>query len=83
MDIARLVGQLSLPIIIVIVAILMRLTKRNRPLAPKNYVVVYLVYIAIIWINALIPLQNKIAVSVISGIILCGGYLIDKKLKKD
>ncbi|MGX4758520.1 hypothetical protein [Acinetobacter baumannii] len=83
MDIARLIGELSLPIIIVIVAILMRLTRRNRPLAPKNYIVVYVVYIAIIWVNALIPLQNKIAVSLISAFILWGGYLIDKKLKKE
>ncbi|MDV7375794.1 hypothetical protein [Acinetobacter baumannii] len=82
MDIARLIGELSLPIIIVIVAILMRLTRRNRPLAPKNYIVVYVVYIAIIWVNALIPLQNKIAVSIISAFILWCGYLIDKKLKK-
>ncbi|WP_227061844.1 hypothetical protein [Acinetobacter pittii] len=83
MDIGRLIGELSLPIIVVIVAILMRLARRNRPLAPKNYIVVYVVYIAIIWINALIPLQNKIAVSVIATLILWGGYSIDKKLKKD
>lgn len=81
-DVWRFIGRLSLPILIVIVAIVMRLFKRSKPLAIKHYIWVYIAYIAIVGINALIPTGDKIALFIVAAIILAAGYLIEKALLK-
>lgn len=82
MDIGYLIGVLILPIAIVIVAIVMRLTSRNRPLKPKHYLIVGIVYALLIGINALMPMSEKITIVLLAAIILFAGYCVDKKLSK-
>lgn len=81
MDIGYLVGLLLLPIVIVIVAIAMRLFNRRRPVKPKHYIIIYVVYTVLIGINMLIPMGEKAMAFVLAAIILGGGYFIDKTLK--
>ena len=80
MDIGYFIGVLFLPIIVAIVAIIMRLTNRKRPLKPKHYLVIGVVYAAIISINKLIPLNEKVIIITLAAIIFATGYLVDKKL---
>lgn len=83
MDIWRIVGQLSVLVIAVFIIILMRLINKSRPLNTTTYLVTYLLYVGLIWINVLIPLWNKILVTVVAIIILGIGYTIEKKLKRN
>ena len=80
MDIGYIVGVLILPIVVVMVAIIMRLINRKRPLKPKHYLVIAGVYAVIIGINMLMPIGEKVMIIVLAAIILTAGYWVDKKL---
>lgn len=73
MDIGYIVGVLILPIVVVMVAIIMRLINRKRPLKPKHYFVIGCVYAVIIGINMLMPIGEKVMIIVLAAIILTAG----------
>ena len=82
MDITYYIGLLILPIVISIVAIGMRLSKRNRPISTKSYIIVYIIFIILIGINSTMAVETKITAFILAAIILGIGYLVDRKLQK-
>lgn len=80
-DVWYLIGTLTLPIVVAVVAILMRLFNRIRPLEKKNYIIVGVVQIILIGINMQIPVAEKIINLILTVIILTVGYFIDRSLK--
>ncbi len=81
MNIGYLVGVLILPIVVVIVAIVMRLINRERPLKLNHYIIVWVVFVVLMGINMTMPINEKITYSLLASIILGVGFMVDKALK--
>ncbi|NCI79744.1 hypothetical protein [Acinetobacter kanungonis] len=75
-----LIEQLVLPIIVIIVAVIGRLMKRDKPLRSKYYIIVFVVYLFLFGVNDFVPTEDKIAVLSLTALILVCSYFLEKKI---